>query len=272
VRTLLIRPGAIGDFILSLPALECLRGGYTEVWCAGPNVPLARLADRAAPVAGSGLDWLGIPETEPPPALLDRLRSFDRIISWYGAAQALFRQRVAALGLPFTFFSALPPEGGVHAADYYLAQARSIQPCSRPPEPRLPVPPVPRERFAVIHPFASQPRKRWPFVRFQELGRLLEQAGLPVCYCAGPEEPLAGAVRFGNLWDLACWLARAAVFVGNDSGITHLAAAAGTPAVALFGPTDPRVWAPRGVRVRVLDRMEDRTAAEAAAQALALTN
>lgn len=272
MRTLLIRPGAIGDFLLSLPALECLRSVYTEVWCAGQNVPLARFADRAMPLAGSGLDWLGLPETEPPPALLDRLRSFDRIVSWYGSAQVMLRQRVAALGLPFTFFPALPPEGGVHAADYYLGQARTIQPCACLPQPRLPVPPVPRERFAVIHPFASQARKRWPFGRFQELGRLLEQAGLPVCYCAGPEEPLDGAVRFENLWDLACWLARAAVFVGNDSGITHLAAAVGTPVVALFGPTDPRLWAPRGVQVCVLDRMETRSPAEVAGRTFALTS
>jgi ADP-heptose:LPS heptosyltransferase len=51
---------------------------------------------------------------------------------------------------------------------------------------------------------------------------------------------------------LAGWLRSARVYIGNDSGITHLAAAAGAPVVAIFGPTDPAVWAPRGDRVRLV--------------------
>ena len=51
---------------------------------------------------------------------------------------------------------------------------------------------------------------------------------------------------------LAAILAQAGVYVGNDSGVTHLAAATGAPTLALFGPTDPAVWAPIGERVRVL--------------------
>ena len=75
---------------------------------------------------------------------------------------------------------------------------------------------------------------------------------IPVRWCAGPEEAIEDAVRFDNLYELACWLASARVYIGNDSGITHLAAAVGTPVVAIFGPTDPTVWAPRGERVSVL--------------------
>jgi ADP-heptose:LPS heptosyltransferase len=55
-----------------------------------------------------------------------------------------------------------------------------------------------------------------------------------------------------NLYELGAWLATAAVYVGNDSGISHLAAAVGTPVVTLFGPTDPAIWAPRGERVTVV--------------------
>ena len=75
---------------------------------------------------------------------------------------------------------------------------------------------------------------------------------MPVRWCAGPEDqPLQDAVQMDDLYDLACWLARARLSVGNDSGITHLAAAVGTPVLALFGPTDPEIWAPRGPNVRV---------------------
>jgi ADP-heptose:LPS heptosyltransferase len=55
---------------------------------------------------------------------------------------------------------------------------------------------------------------------------------------------------------LACRLAAAQVYIGNDSGIAHLAAAVETPSVVLFGPTDPRIWAPRGRNVIVVQATE----------------
>jgi hypothetical protein len=249
MRRLLIRPGAIGDFIVSLPALESLKTGYLEVWAASPNVPLARFADRARSIASTGLDLLGI--AEPPAGLIDELRGFDSIVSWYGANRPQFRELAGALGLPFTFLPALPPEGtGLHATDFYLEQARAIADCSRGGIPRIHCE-VPRENFAAIHPFSGSPAKNWPLEKFQALARKLERV-MPVRWCAGPEDPpLEGCVRIADLYELACWLAAARLYIGNDSGITHLAAATGTPVLALFGPTDPAIWAPRGPNVRV---------------------
>jgi ADP-heptose:LPS heptosyltransferase len=111
---------------------------------------------------------------------------------------------------------------------------------------------VEREDFVAIHPFSGSPKKNWPLDNFRELARELEHS-MPVRWCAGPEDPpLADAVHIDDLYDLACWLARARLYIGNDSGITHLAAAVGTPILALFGPaSDPAVWAPRGEQVRV---------------------
>ena len=91
---------------------------------------------------------------------------------------------------------------------------------------------------------------RWPLERFRVVAHYLERR-MPVYWCAGPEEALPEAVRFPDLRGPARWLAAARVYVGNDSGISHLAAACGVPCVVLFGPTDPRIWAPRG-RVCVL--------------------
>ena len=246
MRRLLIRPGAIGDFIVSLPALECLRGDYTEVWAASPSVQLARFADRARSIASTGLDLLGI--VEPPPALIEELRSFDSIVSWYGANRDDFRELVHSLGLPFTFFPALP--AGCHAVDFYLTQARTLGACESDGIPLIACP-AKRENFTVIQPFASNSMKRWPLEKFRRLAAGLERR-MPVHWCRGPEDPpLDGAVTMESLWDLACWLARASLYIGNDSGITHLAAAVGTPTLALFGPTDPKVWAPRGEHVRI---------------------
>jgi ADP-heptose:LPS heptosyltransferase len=153
--------------------------------------------------------------------------------------------------LPFTFFPALPQDSTVHAADFYLAQARTIARCDSDGIPRI-LCPADRENFAVIQPFASNPGKRWPLENFRRLAAALERR-MPVHWCRGPEDPpLEGGVTMDSLWDLACWLARASLYIGNDSGITHLAAAVGTPTLALFGPTDMRVWAPRGENVRVV--------------------
>ena len=239
----------MGDFIVSIPALECLRTEYVEIWTAAQNVPLAaRLAQRARSITATGLDLLEL--TGASAALLEMLRSFDSIVSWYGTQRAEFRDAVAALGLPFRFFPALPAEGcGSHAADYYLGQVRSIAPCVSDGIPRIECPAV-RATFAVIHPFSGSVRKRWPLDRFQALAQRLERE-MPVEWCAGPEEELRSAHRFADLFELACWLASARVYIGNDSGPTHLAAAVGTPVVALFGPSNPAVWAPRGPHVRI---------------------
>jgi heptosyltransferase III len=253
MRRLAIRPGAIGDFIVSLPALECLQTDYYEVWAASHNVPLVRFADRVRSIASTGLDLLAV--LEPSPHLIEQLRSFDSIVSWYGANRPEFRQEVERLDLPFTFFPALPPEGtGIHVTDFYLAQARTLAPCQSDGIPRIPCDTSldgSRDAFAVIHPFSGSARKNWPLENFRELARQLE-AEMPVHWCAGPDDPpLQGAVRIDELYELACWLAQARLFVGNDSGITHLAAAVGTPVLALFGPTDPAVWAPRGPHVQI---------------------
>ena len=103
VPRLVIRPGGIGDVIVSLPALQLLAGPGDEVWTPARTVPLIRFAPTRA-ISDTGLDLLGV--TDPPPNLVERLRRFDSIVSWYGANRVEFRDAVAALGLPFTF---LPP-------------------------------------------------------------------------------------------------------------------------------------------------------------------
>lgn len=257
MRRLLIRPGGIGDVIVSLPALESLRASYTEVWVPTAVVPLVQGAGGVDSIAATGLDSLGIPDRKPPRALLDRLAGFDSIVSWYGAARDEFSAAVDALRFPFHFFPALPQANGtVHAVDWYLEQARGIGGREVAAVPRIECAGERRD-FAVIHPFSGSARKNWPLARFQELAKTLH-AQLPVAWCKGPEEALDGAVRFDDLYQLACWLATARLYVGNDSGITHLAAAVGTPVVALFGNSNPAVWAPRGPRVRIVaaDAME----------------
>ncbi|MBI5834296.1 MAG: glycosyltransferase family 9 protein [Armatimonadetes bacterium] len=99
--------------------------------------------------------------------------------------------------------------------------------------------------------------KRWPAERFAELARRVEaELGARVAVFGTPDEAdlcaeVAGATGLNlcgrtRLAGLAAVLARLSVFVANDSGPLHMAAAAGTPTIALFGPTDPRLVAPLG--------------------------
>lgn len=223
LRRLLIRPGAIGDVIVSLPALEHLRTSYTEVWAPSAVVPLIRFADRVRPIASTGIDLVGI--TEPPLAAFEH---FDSIVSWYGSRRPDFREAVAHL--PFTFHAALP-SGGAHAVDFYARQAGA-------PDGLVPRIDCPRSDggFIAVHTSSGSPAKNWPLDNFHALG--LDNAWF--------------VTHHDSLYDLACRLASARAYVGNDSGITHLAAAVGTPVVAIFLGSDPRVWAPRGPRVTVL--------------------
>ena len=215
---------------MSLPALEslALHGGFTEVWCAGQNVPLVRFADQVRSIGSVGLDRLGITHADD---VVERLLEFDEIISWYGENRADFRDLVAGMALPFRFLRALP-DGKEHAVDFYAAQARRLG-ATPQGNPRIPCPAVPRT-FAVVHPFASSQAKRAPIEIFRTTAKKLEQA-MPVYWLCGPEEDLPGAVRITDLYQLACWLRGARIFVGNDSGISHLAAAVGTPIMAFFG-------------------------------------
>ena len=238
-RRLILRPGAIGDTVVSLPALEALRAEYTELWAPSQNLPLLRHLGECRALVSTGIDSLVIPE-----ATLRRLSEFDEIVSWYGAGRDEFRRQVAAL--PFRFFPALPAgECGIHAVDFYLRQVGGAEGAI----PRLPVARQ-DEGFAVIHPFSGSARKNWPLPRFREVAKHLP---MPVFWCAGPEEALPDAVRFADLGELMQWLAGARAFLGNDSGIAHLASACGVPVVAVFGPTDQRVWAPRGATVRIAE-------------------
>jgi heptosyltransferase-3 len=212
MRRLLIRPGAIGDVILSLPALESAKADYTEVWAPRVTLPLIRFADKTRAIADTGLELVGVTEAECP-----ALKTFDEIYSWYGTNRPEFRDAVAHL--PFTFFP---------------AQSLPESP------PSIEVPTCARQNFAIIHPYSSSPKKNWPLENFQTVAAQIEN----VEWC------IPG--RIDDLYELACWISTARVYIGNDSGISHLAAAVGTPVIAIFISTDPRIWAPRGGHVTVL--------------------
>jgi heptosyltransferase-3 len=164
-----------------------------------------------------------------------------------------------------------PPESGPHAAQW-LAQA--VEPLLDPQRAASAVAGVLEftadervraesatgdlpDGFVAVHPGSGSPAKNWPFARFVDAARALAGRHRWLLV-AGPAErdmampPDAVLARDFPLRLLGASLARAAVFLGNDAGVSHLAAAVGAPTLALFGPTDPALWAPVGPRVKTL--------------------
>jgi ADP-heptose:LPS heptosyltransferase len=247
MRRLLIRSGGIGDCILAFPALEHLKTEYTEIWVPSVVVPLIQFADVTRSLASTGIDLLGVGDLEPRPELIKMLRSFDSIVSWYGAERSDFRCTLEKLGLRCEFHPALPPaDYDGHATDFFAQQVGA--PLGL--QARIDLNTAPPRDSIVIHPFSGSARKNWPLECFTDLA---SRMNCEVEWTAGPEEELAAAHRFADLRELAAWMRGARLYIGNDSGITHLSAATGSVTIALFGcPESARTWGPRGDNVTIL--------------------
>lgn len=289
MKLLLILPGAIGDFILALPSVAWLRRKlrptWLEIWTERLNLPLATspgYADQASALADTGLDRWPTPET-----VFARLEQFDRVISWRGAAFPEWTEEMRRRFPHMQFLPGFPPSPELHAMDF---RRRQVEFYFGPDESFPCFPQIElskREiRFAeeylaaeisrgrstvMVHPGASGPGKRWSADHFSRLASQLMNASNPVLLCEGPldggvvdkvvsglsvnnaESPLR-RVRIENLMHLAAVIQHCRLYIGNDSGIGHLAAALGTPTLSIFTVTDPRIWAPRGPRVKALVR------------------
>lgn len=267
-RILVVRAGALGDTLLTLPALRALRrwSPTSHLTVAGSPDTVALLGDvvdRCLSVDTPAL--AGLVGGRPTVAALDLVGAHDLIVVWSSRApHPAFRQS----GVRIIQATPYPPPG-MHAAAW-LARTLGLplEPLSQPlplPTSAKPaiggVPPRP----VVLHPGAGARWKRWPAAHFAALADALWERGHGVTLLAGPadEEAIAEVrARLAHpvptlhrlpLCTVATVLARAAAYVGNDSGISHLAALAGAPTIALFGPTDPANWAPLG-DVQVLRR------------------
>jgi ADP-heptose:LPS heptosyltransferase len=236
---LAIRPGGIGDTILSFPALQHLQPA--EVWMREEVLPLW---PGSRSLVAAGVDRI----LDTAPAGL--FAGFDEIHSWYGAKRPEFRAALEAVHPRVFWYDALPPAASTqHAADFFACQTGALTPAF----PEIAVAARPN-RIVWIHPFSGSQQKNWPLENFALLARYLEAAGRSVQFLRAPHQNLPGAQVFENLRELGEYLAGGSLYIGNDCGITHLAAAVGAPTIAIFATTDARVWAPRGKSVEVLLR------------------
>jgi len=103
-------------------------------------------------------------------------------------------------------------------------------------------------RYAVLHPYASTPEKTWAPDRFSEVARYLQLWNIKPVFLAGPNDDItpfhSHAIAQGTLSEAKALMSKAAVFIGNDSGPAHMAAAFGIPSIVMFSTTNPAIWGP----------------------------
>ena len=241
-RILVIRGGAIGDFILTLPALRALREAYPKahVEILGYKHIVALAENRFYTQATRSIEY-GL------------LSSFfgksselpDELINYFGGFD--FARPLEQLGIFITDFAAqiFPSAQDRQFAREFLRQV------SRP--------------IVAIHPGSGSERKNWPLKNWVEFGEhLLASDNCSLLIVSG-EADEAQVAQLQSLWknervvfakDLPlphlAGVLEQTVFVGHDSGISHLAAAAGANCILLFGPTDPKIWAPQNENVCVI--------------------
>ncbi|MDQ2743154.1 MAG: glycosyltransferase family 9 protein, partial [Chloroflexota bacterium] len=264
----LVRAGALGDTVLTLPAVQALRDsypkahltviGYPASWeIAGSMVHEVLSVDRA--------DLAGLLTGTPVPALISRLALVDLLVLWTQQDRASMLRPTAK---PETVSASPYPPPGVHASawllqtlalpDDTLADFQLTFDGAERAEATSLLRALHLSRPVILHPGAGAHWKRWPGKRFAALADTLERQGRQVLLVEGPadvesiEAVQAHAsrpypvLRETSPRRLAALLSQGSLFIGNDSGVTHLAAISGIPTIALFGPTDPANWAPLG--------------------------
>jgi len=260
-KILVIRGGAIGDFILTLPAIAALR----RLALAGG------LVDRVQPIEARGLAGFFARDGELEPGLMDYFSEFDLVVSYLYDPDEIFKTNVGRCSVGQFIGGPHRPdeEAGVHATQVYLKPLERLAIFDADPVPRLVLgnrSPAPGCRVA-LHPGSGSEKKNWPEDKWTELSReILAETDWDVMLVGGEAEGerlrrMAGAlpsprVRVAQAWplpELGEQLQACAAFAGHDSGITHLAAALGTPCVVLWSDTVQEVWRPRSDRLALLE-------------------
>jgi len=282
-RILVIRGGALGDFLVTLPACAALRERWPEAHfaCLGylRVLELVTGAGRGyfqegrslepGSLAGFFTDGLILD-----PDWVDFFSEFDLVVSYLYDPSGVFARNLKRCHVPEIWLGEpkVPEQFGAPAALHFLgALPFAADAAFQDDALRSRIFPQPADQaaaeallgnqppsFLAVHPGSGSATKNWPLENWVSLLEALRKAGRPVLLVGGEADgpaierlrPLATWTAFHRpLPELAALLSRAGRFLGHDSGVTHLAAAVGAPVTALFGPTDPAIWAPPGAKV-----------------------
>jgi ADP-heptose:LPS heptosyltransferase len=253
-------PGALGDFICLLPAIHTLAARFeVEVFCSSEYAALVRPPVTVSALERFEINRLFVAGGGREPRVCRFFEKFDALYSWTGSSSAVFRAELeAAAPGRSRVFPFRPARRKIHQADYYfscldLPRAEALAfalPLSADAlawrGDFLGARDLADKALLVLGPGSGAPEKNWPIAHFSAIGRWWrERTRGGVVVLLGPVECERGGfdalahefivARNLDLARAAALLARSDLYVGNDSGITHL-----------------RQWAPRGARVVVL--------------------
>ncbi len=284
-----LRHGALGDTIVTIPTLVALRAANTGVTIhlVGNSHARAVLLDCGVidRFSSADLSWvaalLGPTDEVTRRECLRQLDEADRILAFSSDEDGSLGDHLSRLVMcDVTTIAPLPDEDvQTHITEHLVSVldiderpidlVPTIQPsCDALSEADAWL----TERgiesgkpYAVLHPGSGSQKKNWPWERFGEVAEhLRNRLGMPILVRLGPVENEILEQSGERLWTgvipleeeslrvVAAILAKAQVYVGADTGISHLAAAVGCRSVVIFGPTDKGLWSPRGDHVDIL--------------------
>lgn len=287
-KILVIRGGAIGDFILTLPAIAALRrqfpDAYLEVLGYPHIIQLAiagNLVDKASSIEAQALAGFFARGGDLSESLAEYFSEFDLILSYLYDPDLIFRTNVARCTRAQFIAGPHRPTPGeqLHASKLYLQPLERLAIFDADSVPRLTIntsrtPPrgfpsptaCASAPVLALHPGSGGERKNWPEAAWAELLQALvtqtpfkfvlaggEAEGERLQRLAATMPPTRTRVAQSlPLAELAALLSGCNGFVGHDSGISHLAAALGLPVLVLWGPTQETIWRPPGEKVSLL--------------------
>lgn len=273
----MVRGGAIGDFVLTLPVFAAIKelfpNAHVEVMGYPAVTPLAvegGRADAARNIDARPLASYFIRKGEPDSELSEYFAGFDIVISYLYDPDGFFRKNVTDCGdIQFIQGPHRPDDGeALHATEALLKPLETLAIFGADATPKLDLAAAGAtgKGEVAVHPGSGSEAKNWPLERWRELLLRAREAHDTAFLVVGGEadhERMNGlrdelpedGFRFlhhAPLLEVARELARCRAFVGHDSGIGHLAAAVGLPGMTLWGPTQETVWRPRSERFEII--------------------
>jgi ADP-heptose:LPS heptosyltransferase len=283
---LLFRFGGLGDLLVTLPSLNLLRKAFPGIrlYLVGRKEYAGFLREYGVVDTAFSADdasWLPLFKDSPsaPPELEDRILRYDFAIGWFQKnVPSSFKENLSAAGKITSRFFVYDPASQNSVSQYFFERTEELvrgkrRPVSALEECCLFPPPESRTRtkHAVVHPGSGSAKKCWPLERFLETLSFLHQHGLTGTVVTGEAEERWGErlrdadfppgwnwLRRPSLMTLGRLLQSATLYIGNDSGVTHLAAACGTNVIALFRKEFEMPWKPFGkTTVLSAEKVED---------------
>jgi heptosyltransferase-3 len=272
-KILVIRGGAIGDFILTLPVLAAIRQQFPETRIEvlgyahiAQLALIGGLADEVRSIEARALAGFFARRGDLDKKLQEYFGQFAVIVSYLYDPDEIFRENIGRCSKAQFIAGPHRPEeaANIHASRAFLRPLEQLAIFDADPVPRLKLEGMKRERPTLaLHPGSGSEKKNWPEHNWAELmARLLEDSDWELLLVGGEAEEgriqrlakrlPSARVEIAHslaLPDLARRLSQCRGFVGHDSGITHLAAAVGLPVLVLWGTTREETWRPIGERV-----------------------